>query len=58
LAFFWAPSYSVSLLSLQSTFFVFNTFWPLLQKQGGGVSLEPFELNRSSASHFPGFNVA
>jgi hypothetical protein len=25
-------------LLLQSTFFVFNTFWPLLQKQRGGVS--------------------
>src|ERR1700686_5664705 len=31
-------SFCLLALFLQSTFFVFNTFWPLLQKQGGGVS--------------------
>ena len=40
LALFFTVSYSVSFclfaLFSQPTFFVFNTFWPLLQKHGGG----------------------
>ena len=45
-------------LALQHSFsfptvFVFNTFWPLLQKRGG-VYPEPFELDRSRANCFPG----
>src|SRR5450631_2678911 len=33
---FYSVSFCLFALFLQSTFFVFNTFWPLLQKQGGG----------------------
>jgi hypothetical protein len=39
-------------------FLCFQYFLASFAKTGGWGILEPFELNRSSASHFPGFNVA
>ncbi len=49
------PLFCLFALFSQSTFFVFNTFWPLLQKQG--VYPEPFEPNRSRANCFRGLTL-